>query len=179
MKNYFFVFVLFIFAGCSTVRIGYDYDKQADFSKFKTYILSEETLKMSGVNQLNRDRIIRAVENELAAKGFTKSESADVIVDVRVKGEEVRTATATTSGGYGYPYWRWGYGGGFSTTHVNYNKYMQGTIFVTIIDKASGKIAWQGTGTRTLDENISPEKREQNIDYAVNQIFTNYPHGVK
>lgn len=175
MKNYLFMLIAFvlILSACSTVKVAYDFDKQVDFSKYKTYTLSEESMKMAGVNQLNRDRIIAAVESQLAAKGFTKAENADVIVDVRLKGEEIQTATATTSGGYGYG--RWGYGGGFSTTQVNYDKYVEGTLFITLIDKATEKIAWQGTGTKTVDENASPEKREQNIDYAVSQIFTKYP----
>lgn len=179
MKNYLFMLIAFvlILSACSTVKVAYDFDKQVDFSKYKTYTLSEESMKMAGVNQLNRDRIIAAVESQLAAKGFTKAENADVIVDVRLKGEEIQTATATTSGGYGYG--RWGYGGGFSTTQVNYDKYVEGTLFITLIDKATEKIAWQGTGTKTVDENASPEKREQNIDYAVSQIFTKYPPVVK
>lgn len=179
MKKFLIIPVLFAFVACSTVKVAYDYDKQADFSKYKTYVISEETMKMAGVNQLNRDRIIAAVEAQMAAKGFTKAESADVILDVRIKGEEVQTATATTSGGYGYGYGRWGYGGGFSTTQVNYDKYVEGTLFVTMVDKATEKIAWQGTGTKTLDENASPEKKQQNIDYAVQQIFMNYPPGAK
>jgi hypothetical protein len=179
MKKLLLIPVLFAFVACSTVKVAYDYDKQADFTKYKTYVLSEETMKMAGVNQLNRDRIINAVEAAMAAKGFTKAQNADVILDIRIKGEEIQTATATNSGGYGYGYGRWGYGGGFSTTTVNYDKYVEGTLFVTLIDKATEKIAWQGTGTKTVEENASTEKREQNIDYAVKQIFTNYPPGVK
>lgn len=179
MKKFLIIPVLFAFMACSTVKVAYDYDKQADFSKYKTYVISEETMKMEGVNQLNRDRIIAAVEAQMAAKGFTKDENADVILDVRIKGEEIQTATATSTGGYGYGYGRWGYGGGMSTTTVNYDKYVEGTMFVTLVDKATEKIAWQGTGTRTLEENASAEKREQNIDYAVSQIFTNYPPGAK
>lgn len=175
MKKLLLIPVLFIFVACSSVKVAYDYDKQADFSKYKTYTISEETMKM-GVNQLNRDRIIAAVEAEMAAKGFTKGENADVILDIRVKGEEVQTATATTSGGpYGYGYGRWGYGGGFSTTTVNYDKYVEGTMFITLIDRANEKIVWQGTGTKALEENSSAQKREENINYAVKQIFTNYP----
>ncbi|GAB1453025.1 DUF4136 domain-containing protein [Draconibacterium sp.] len=177
MKKYLLIPVLFAFVACSTVKVAYDYDKQADFAKYKTYVISEETMKMDKVNQLNRDRIIAAVESQMAAKGFTKANagSADVILDIRIKGEEVQTATATNTGGYGYG--RWGYGGGFSTTQINYNNYTEGTLFITLIDKATEKIAWQGTGKKTIDEDASAQKREQNIDYAVTQIFTNYPPG--
>ncbi len=176
MKKLLLIPVLFAFIACSSVKVGFDYDKTADFSKYKTYTLSEETMKMP-INQLNRDRLISAVETQMAAKGFTKSDNADIILDLRIKGEEVQTATATTTGGYGagYGYGRWGYGGGFSTTQVNYDKYVEGTLFVTMIDKATEKIVWQGTGTKTLEENASAEKREQNINYAVTQIFTKYP----
>ncbi len=183
MKKLLIIPVLLAFVACSTVKVAYDYDKQADFSKYKTYVISEETMKMENVNQLNRDRIIAAVEAQMAAKGFTKAgDNADVILDVRIKGEEVQTATATTTGGYGgygYGYGRWGYGGGFSTTQVNYDKYVEGTMFITLVDKATEKIVWQGTGKKTVEENASAEKREQNIDYAVTQIFTNYPPGAK
>jgi hypothetical protein len=179
MKKFLLISFLFVFAACSTVKVGYDYDKQADFTKYKTYTISEETMKM-GVNQLTRDRLIAAVEAEMAAKGFTKSDNPEVILDARIKGEEVQTATATTSGGpYGYGYGRWGYGGGFSTTTVNYDTYMEGTLFVTLIDRATEKIVWQGTGTKTIEENASAQKREENINYAVKQIFTNYPPKVK
>jgi hypothetical protein len=94
------------------------------------------------IQQLNRDRIIAAVEKEMTVKNFTKSETSDLILDVRIKGEEVQTATATTSGGYG-GYGRWGYGGGFSTTTVNYDKYVEGTLFITMIDNGTEKIVWQ------------------------------------
>lgn len=183
MKNILLILVLFAFVGCSTVKVAYDYDKQVDFSKYKTYVMSQETLKMTNVNQLNRDRIINAVEAQMAAKGFSKegAEGADVILDIRIKGKEIQTATATTTGGYGgygYGYGRWGYGGGMSTTHVNYDSYTEGTLFVTLVDKATQKIAWQGTGKKTIDENANTEKREKSIDYAAQQIFTNYPPGL-
>lgn len=175
MKKFLVIPVLLAFMACSTVKVGYDYDRQADFSKYKTYTISGETMKMS-LNQLDRDRIINAVNTEMGVKGFAKADNPDVILDIRVKGHEVRTATATTSGmPYGFGYGRWGYGGGFSTTMVNYDKYIEGTIFITLVDKATEKIIWQGTGTKTMDEKASPQKREERFNDAVKQIFANYP----
>lgn len=177
MKKLLLILTLFAFVACSTVRIGYDYDKSADFTKFRTYAFSEETMKMP-MNQLNRDRLIAAVENQLMLKGLTKSDKADVIIDLRVKGVEVQTANATTTGaynGYRHRYGRWGYGTGFSTTQIDYDKYIEGTLFVTMVDKQADKIVWQGTGTKIIDEHATPEKREQNINKAVTQIFVNYP----
>jgi Domain of unknown function (DUF4136) len=174
MKKLLF-FAAVIMASCSSVKVAYDFDKQADFTKYKTYAFTQESLNL-GIEQLNRDRLINAVETELAAKGFTKSESPDVLIDMHITAKKRTEAVANTTGTGGYRgYGRYGYGGGFSTTTVDYNEYIDGTLLINMVDKSTEKIAWQGRGTRTLDEDASAAKRESNINYAVKQIFTNYP----
>ena len=165
---------MLLLAGCASTQISYDYDKLADFAKYKTYAFSTETMNMK-VDQLNRDRIIRAIENEMTLKGFAKSESPDLIVDafVNITKEVQATATSTGYGGYGYP--RYGYGAGFSTTQVNYNTYLDGTLFISFVDKTTEKMVWQGRGTRTIDEDAKPETREYNINNTVKSIFMKYP----
>lgn len=172
MRNLLLLPALMLLISCAGPRIAFDYDKQADFTKYKTFSISEETQNLQ-INQLNRDRIITAIENEMALKGFTKSDQPDIIVDVVLKGEEITTATATSTG-YGGP-WRYGYGGGFGTTTIDYNTYVEGTMFITFVDQVTEKIVWQGTGTKTIDETASAEKREKNINYVVQRILANYP----
>lgn len=160
---------------CSSLKVTSDYDGQVDFARYKTYAFSEDSQKLP-VGDLNRGRILAAVEKELSAKGFTKSDNPDVLIDMHVKAQQKTEATATTTGPgyYGGP-WRYGYGGGFSTTTINYNDYIEGTLFVNIVDVGAQKIVWQGRATRTLDGDANAEKREKNINYAVQQIFTKYP----
>lgn len=172
MKYLLFIVLAMTIASCSSVKIAYDYDKQVDFTKYKTYAFTEEVAKLP-LDDLNRDRLTRAVEAELVAKGFTKSDSPDVLIDMHITAKTRTEAVANTTGGYGYG--RYGYGGGFGTTTVNYNEYTDGTLLINMIDKSTEKIAWQGRGTKTIDEDASASKREQNINYAVKQIFTNYP----
>jgi hypothetical protein len=177
MKHVLFIVMVLTMASCSSVKVAYDYDKQADFTKYKTYAFTEDVAKMP-VDDLNRGRIISAVEAELAAKGFTKSENPDALIDIFITAKKRTEAVANTTGpgmyGGGY-YGRYGYGGGFSTTTVSYNDYLDGTMVINMVDKSTEKIVWQGRGTKTLDEDASASKREQNINYAVKQIFTNYP----
>lgn len=175
MKKLFF-FATVLMTSCSSVKVAYDFDKQVDFTKYKTYAFTQESLNL-GIEQLNRDRLINAVETELAAKGFTKSESPDVLIDMHITAKKRTEAVANTTGAGGYRgyYGRYGYGGGFSTTTIDYNEYIDGTLLINMVDKSTEKIAWQGRGTRTIDEDASAEKRESNINYAVKQIFTNYP----
>lgn len=173
MKKFFILFLVLATFGCATMKINYDYDLQSNFVVYKTYQLSEESYKLP-IQELNRNRVIKAVDNEMVAKGFTKSDNADIIVDINVVGKEVQTATATTSGGYG-SYRGYRYGGGFSTTNISYDQYTEGTMVISFVDSSAKKIVWQGTGTKTLIENVKAEKREANINNAVQQILNNYP----
>jgi len=169
------ILILLIAASCATVNVSSDFDKTATFPAYKTYAFTPEALNLN-IEELNRKRILTAVENELSLKGFTKSENPDVLIDIKVTGEKKQTATATTSGGYGYGY-RYGWGGG--TTYVNYDSYTEGTVFINMIDASKKEVVWQGRGVGTIDPTASAEKREKNINYAVKQIFTKYPPKTK
>lgn len=175
MKTKFLIPAILLFAACSSLKVTYDYDSQTDFTKFKTYAYSEDALKLP-VGDLNRDRVFAAIDRELAAKGFSKSDNPDVLIDLHVRAEQKTEAVANTTGPgyYGGP-WRYGYGGGFSTTTIDYNQYIEGTLFVNMVDKSTDKIVWQGRGTKTIDEDASAQKRETNINNGVKLIFSKYP----
>lgn len=170
------IFILLVAASCATVKISSDFDKTAPFSGYKTYAFTPEALNLN-INELNRNRLITAIENELSLKGFTKSQNPDVLIDLKITGEHKQTATATSTGGYGYYGYRWG--GGMGTTTINYDSYLEGTLFVEMVDAAKKQLVWQGRGVGTVDPEASAEKREKNINYAVKQIFATYPPKMK
>src|SRR6185369_2121122 len=147
MKRPFYILLIFVLAGCGSTQISYDVDKTVDFTKFKTYAFTPETYKL-GIQELNRNRIIDATAKQMEARGYTKSESPDVLVDILVKAQQKQEAV-TTGTGYGYGY-RWG-GGGMTTTTIN--DYVEGSLFINVISK--NNLVWQGRATKTLDENAS------------------------
>ena len=162
-------------ASCTTIKVTSDYDRTAPFDSYKTYALTEQALNLN-VDELNRNRVINAVEKELGMKGFTKSETPDVFIDMNIVSKTMQTATANTTGGgyYGAGY-RYGYGGGFSTTTINYDSYEEGTLFIDMIDVKKNQLVWQGRGVKTLDPDASASKRESTINYTVEKIFSKYP----
>jgi hypothetical protein len=175
MKNILLFACIMVFtASCSSIKVSSDFDKTAGFSSYKTFAFTPEALAIP-LDDINRNRLLAAVEKELAAKGFTKSDKPDVLIDLNIKTKMQQTATATNSGGYYGRGYRYGYGGGFSTTTINYDTYTDGTLFIDMIDASKKQLVWQGRGTKTLDENASQQKREENINYAVKQIFVKYP----
>lgn len=177
MKKLALFSIIFIVTACSSVKTSYDYDKEIDFTKYKSYAFSEEAQNLN-IDDINKKRILNAIESQLTTKGISNSANPDIIVDIHIKGQQYQTATATSSGmGYGgyYGYRGYRYGSGFTTTQVTYDNYTEGTLTIAFIDKKLNQIVWQGTGVKTIDENESPQKREESINAAIQQIMANYP----
>jgi hypothetical protein len=167
----FFAFISML--ACSPARVTTDFDGSANFAGYKTYAFTKEAEELP-VNDINRNRVLQAISSELTKEGFTKSDKPDVWIDLKVLKKEKESATATTTSPYGAGYgYRWG--GGFSTTTINVEKYVEGTLFVDMIDVSKKQLVWQGRAVGVLDPNASAEKRETNINTVIEQIFTKYP----
>jgi hypothetical protein len=179
MKRLFFpILILFLLSSCASVKVSSDFDKTAPFSTYKTYQFAQEVASLP-IDDLNKNRLISAIETELAAKGFTKADKPDVVINVKIKAKEKQTATANTTGGYGGYGYRYGWGGGYSTTTINYDSYTEGTVFIDMIDAAKNQLVWQGRAVRTFEPDLSAEKREANIKNGTHEVFLQYPPKTK
>jgi len=184
MKNTIICLVLMAaITSCSSIKVSTDFAKEAPFASYKTFNFSPHADSLP-VNQINKDRVFGAIVTELTAKGLTKSDSPDLWVDINIMVEKKQTATATTSGnggyyGGGYRGGYGGYGGGFSTTTIDYDTYLDGTLFFDLIDASKNQLVWQGRVTGTINEEASAAKREKNINYGVKQVFGLYPPVIK
>jgi hypothetical protein len=157
-------------------KVSYDYNKAANFATFKTYAHKDGTK----VGQpLIDERIVNAIDTELAAKGLTKAEAnPDVFVVYHVafdKQKDISTYSSGYGGGYGPYGWGWGGGwaGGTSTTQVR--DILIGTLVVDIADAKKSELAWRGMATKEINPQANPEKRDKNIANAMKKIFKNYP----
>ena len=171
--------LLLVPALAAAQKTSYDYDKAAVFTGFKTYGLKEGT----NVGQkLIDDRIVAAIETELAAKGFTKSDNPDVFVVYHIAFDSQKDISTYSSGyGGGYGAYGWGYGGGWAggTTTTQVRDIVVGTLVIDIADAKNKQVAWRGMGVKEVQTQASPEKRDKSINEAVKKIFKNYPPKVK
>src|SRR5262245_44263166 len=153
-------------------KTSYDYDKTANFAGFKTYAQKEGT-KVG--QELIDNRIIAAIDAELAAKGFKKVDAnPDVVVIYHVafaKQKYISSFSSGYAGGYGpYGYgWGGGWGGGTSTTQVR--DILIGTLVIDMADAKKGQLVWRGMGTKEVNPQAKPDKRDKNISEAVKKIF--------
>jgi hypothetical protein len=155
-------------------KVSYDYDKTANFASFKTYAHKDGTK----VGQpLIDDRIVAAIDTQMAAKGFTKSETnPDVFVVYHVafdKQKDISSYSSGYPGGYGA--YGWGWGGGMSTTSTQVRDILIGTLVIDMADAKKSELAWRGMGVKEVQTQASPEKRDKSINEAVKKIFKNYP----
>jgi hypothetical protein len=159
-------------------KTSYDYSKTANFAAFKTYALKDGT-KVG--QQLIDDRIVAAIDAELAAKGFTKSATPDVFVVYHIAFDKEKDISTYSSGYGGYGAYGWGWGGGWAggTTTTQVRDILVGTLVIDMADAKQSQLAWRGVGVKEVNTQANPEKRDKSINDAVKKIFKNYPPKVK
>lgn len=166
------VLLLFVLASCSSVRVNSDYDKNVDFNQYKTYAYQKSGIDKVEISDLDKKRILHAIDAQMAAKGFTKSETPDLLVNIFTK-EREQVDVNTFNAGFGYG---WGFGwnpffyGGSSTS---VNRYSEGTLFIDLIDAKRKELIWQGEGEGTLTKDTN--RKDAVINEFVTKILAQYP----
>src|ERR1700756_3874285 len=173
------VLLTFGAVGVAAQDIRYDFDKDQDFSKYKTY----KWVPIKGADQpdqLTAKQITAAFDAALAKKGLTKtdSDSADLYIGYQTAiGTEKQYTSYNTGWGYG-PGWGGGwYGAGMSstTTYGSTSTVYVGQLDLSMYDPATKQLVWRGVASKTLDPKAKPEKKEKNIGKAVKKLLKNYP----
>ncbi|WP_298900190.1 DUF4136 domain-containing protein [uncultured Psychroserpens sp.] len=168
------VMVTLVITSCSSVRVASDYDKNAEFGKYKTFAFFKTGIDKAEISDLDKRRILRAIETELLAQGYTKSENPDLLVSIFTKSEQ-RVNVYNNTWGYG----GWGWGGfgpgwGWGWNQPTVSTRTQGSLFVDLIDANKKELVWQGMGTGLLTQR-SVEKKEAKIKEFVTKIMQEYP----
>ncbi len=165
-----FSIILIAISACSSVRVTSDYDKEVDFTNFKTFDFTQEANDLP-IMDLNRRRILNAVTTEMELRGYQKQNSPDLLVDLHVSTEQKVDMTSTTNwygSSYHYGYWR-----GYTRNTIDVNQYTEGSLFIDLINTENNNLVWQGVGTKTLAENT--QNQDEIIKKAVKKIFSQHP----
>ena len=168
--------VVSAFTSCSTVRVAADYDKTADFNSYKTFAFFKPGIDKAEVSDLDKKRILRAIETELAAKGFTKSENPDMLVSIFTKTKENVNIYNNNFGYRGYYGWGWSpfyWGSGYNTVSST----TEGTLYIDFIDAEKKELVWQGMGSAALVTSGNIDRKEERISEIVAEIIARYPPG--
>ena len=164
----------FILTSCASVSVNTDYDKKADFASFKTYAYSKNSIDKLEISDLDKKRILYAIDDALPAKGFTKSETPDVLISIFTKERERVNVYNSMGWGYGYG-WGWGPNWGMGYTRTTTTP--EGTLYIDMIDAKTKELVWQGIGTGYLT--TDSERKDERIAEFVAKILEKYPPIVK
>ncbi|MBV2196489.1 MAG: DUF4136 domain-containing protein [Flavobacterium sp.] len=171
MKTFKFLSVLFLvatFFSCSSVRVNADYDKKANFENYKSYAYLKSGVDKAEISDLDKKRILYAIDEVMATKGFTKSENPDVLVSIFTKERE--RVDVYNNVGFG---WGWGWNPWWGMGYSNVSTSPEGILFIDIIDANTKELVWQGEGSGYLTKNT--EKKEERIKEFVSKILEQYP----
>jgi hypothetical protein len=176
MKKVAFIPVLFfLVSSCSSIRVNSDYDKKVDFSNYKSFAFLKSGIDKMQISDLDKKRIMHSIEEVMTTKGFTKSESPDLLINIFTK-EREQVDVNQFNAGWGYG---WGYGwnpylwGGQSSV----NRYTEGTLYIDLIDAKKKELIWQGEGEGTITKDTN--KKEALIKEFVTKILEQYPPQIK
>jgi len=151
-------------------KTNIDWDRTANFSDYHTYMWEKSPHPAKGFWD---QRIVDAIDQQLAKKGFKKVDSdPDAWV---VYSNSIHEQKETVGTGYNYgPGWGWG-GWGAAPSSVVYNTWVtkEGTLVVDIADARQKQLLWRGSVTNTISDNS--DKNIKNLDKAVAKLFKGYP----
>ena len=166
-----------VVTSCSSVRVATDYERTTNFDEFKTFAFFKPGIDKAEINDIDKRRILRAIETELLAKGFTKSEDPDLLVSIFTKSNQ-RVDVYNNYWGAGA--WGWGWGGfgpgwGWGWNQPMVSTRTEGILYIDLINAKKKELIWQGQGKGYLSRNM--ERKEERIKEFVNKVLSQFPPG--
>ena len=139
-----------------------DFDKELNFTTFRTYSLRKGVIKAQGPDldsSIVKGRIDAAIRAQFAAKGMEEGERPDLIVTWHLGAANKREVQS------------WSNGRGWGTHHTSYN-YTQGTLVIDMTSRATGQLAWRGI---YRDDESSAAKVSKKVERSVKELLDKYP----
>lgn len=188
MRTSIFLLLIIFFTSCEGIKVTNQWDKEVDFSQFKTYSLYPwDTYFDKVVNDYDKQTIQFAVKDEMEKRGYTFVEKdGELVVSTFVVIEDKTSYQAYTNhyggwagygGGWGYGpgmgYYGYGWGPGYSSTTVYSTDYKQGTLIIDVFRLSNKKLIWQGIGSGEVTQDM--EKRDKRLPVSISSIFKKFP----
>lgn len=146
---------------CSSIKVATDYDHTVNFAQYESYAFYKPGIDKVDISDLDKRRILRAIEAEMEKMGFKKTtEQPDLLVSFFTK----TTKNVNISSGYYY---------GFQNRSIN----LRGKLFINLVDSHSMNLIWQGMGSGLLK--LDPDYKIKFINKLVHKILAPYPPGEK
>lgn len=159
-----------LFGGCSEKEISVDYDPDYAIAAHHVYTVEHPGNTVS--DPLNAERIERAIDKVLAAKGYRRDDR-HFDFKVRYKTQLLKDVPSNVSIGFGF-----GSGGPGMGASVGASKRLSHDelrLGIQMIDAAGNKVFWNAAMQEKVDTKATPEAKTSFIFKSVSDMLKNYP----
>ena len=170
MKTLQIILLALIVSSCSPIRVNYDFEKTADFTKYKTYNYYVDM--QTGLNELDTKRLLKAIDSNLKTKGITLSDDPDFLINITSSEyQEVQSSSLGVGVGGGGGNVGGGVSVGIPIGQANVNR----QVTLEFVDENKTGLFWQAVSQSNLSPNATPEKREEKLNAIVAEVLSQYP----
>ena len=164
-----FMLMLLLIMGCSTISVFTDHDSGVDFSKYKTFAYFKPGIDKVEISDLDKRRILKAIDMQMAQKSIIKSDLPDLLVSINTSAKEKVYINNNFNGfwGWGWNPWMWGPNQNMVSTRT------EGALYIDLIDAKTKQLVWQGKGKGGISEYT--KNRDERIGVFVAEILKKYP----
>jgi hypothetical protein len=167
-------------AGCSTLKVGTEFDPKAPFASYKTYAWIAPAPGPEQAPPIRDPRIrefaMQVVDREMARKGLVKTtleSNPDFLVSIIGWSKtEVSVSNYGYTYGGAYAYGPYYHGPVVAVPVTEVRQYTDGTMLLDFVDAKTKQLVWRGTATDAI---TSPESVRSSIDAATRKLLEHYP----
>ena len=170
MRTTLLLLTLLFLGACSSIRVYSDFDRNVDFSGYETFAYFKPEIDKVDISDLDKRRILRALDTQMNLKGLSKSETPDLLIGFSTQAKEKIYVNTWNNFGWGWGFNPWFWGG---PSYNTVSSQTEGTLYVNIIDATTKQLVWQGKGRGGISESV--KNRDERIALFVKEIVENYP----
>ena len=146
-----------------------------DIQKYQSFgFVERPDTDKAGYTTLTTRFLKEAVTREMLARGYTRSEQPDLLVNFTTGSKDKVEGDSWPEVGLGWGRWSrgWGWGGMWGSRDIR--TVTEGSLTIDVVDQHHKELLWSGTakGRVTPRDENNPQPA---IDKAVSAIFTRYP----
>ena len=166
-----YLLLLLPLLGCGSISVFTDHDSGVDFSDYKTFAYFKPGIDKVEISDLDKRRIMKAIDLQMSQKSMMKSDMPDLLVSINTTAKEKVYVNNMNFGfwGWGWNPWMWG------PNQNNVSSRTEGVLYIDLIDAKTKQLVWQGKGKGGISEYT--KNRDERIAIFVSEILKNYPPG--
>jgi hypothetical protein len=158
-------------AGCSGLTVNSDYDPDTNFTDYQSWawIVPSDSSKQRLRDPLVERRVVRAIEDQLEAKGYQKATTGtpDFLVNFYASSQQKVDVSTYYTG--------WGYYGWYGGTSVDVRQWEEGTLVIDVIDFDTQALSWRGWAKGAVERSLSTDQITQRVNDVIGKVMDRFP----